>query len=544
MTESSVAPARRIVIYDTTLRDGTQGAGVSFSADDKIKIARKLDAMGVDYIEGGWPASNPKDLTFFEQAAGLQWVHSKITAFGSTRRPNSRPDDDANLRTLINAQTPAVAIFGKSWDLHVRKALRVDPDENLRMIADSVTFLKRHGVEVIYDAEHFFDGYRQNAAYALATLRAARDAGADVVVLCDTNGGTLPHDVRRIVETVVAHLQAPVGIHTHNDCELGVANTLAAVDAGAVHVQGTINGYGERCGNANLCSVIPNLWLKMGYDCLVPDALAHLSEVSRFVSEMANMAPNDYQAFVGRNAFAHKGGVHVSAVMADPITYEHVDPALVGNARRVVISDLSGRANVLYKAAEIGVPLDRSQPEVAEVLTELKALEHEGYQFEGAEASFELLLRRRLGSHRPLFDLEWFRVTVAKGSGDDARAEATIKLAVNGVAEHTAADGNGPVHALDRALRKALEGFYPELRAIRLTDYKVRVLNADAATAARVRVLIESTDGEQTWGTVGVSENVVEASWLALVDSIEYGLLYRRVGARKTEQNPGPVAQE
>lgn len=533
MAESSTTAARRIAIYDTTLRDGTQGAGVSFSADDKIKIARRLDAMGVDYIEGGWPGSNPKDLAFFEQAVTLRWAHSRITAFGSTRRPQSRPDDDANLQMLITVRTPSVAIFGKSWDLHVRKALRVDADENLRMIADSVAFLKGHGVEVIYDAEHFFDGYKENAAYALATLRAARDAGADVLVLCDTNGGTLPPDVRCVVEAVAAHLQAPLGIHAHNDCELGVANTLAAVDAGAVHVQGTVNGYGERCGNANLCSVVPNLRLKMGCDCLVPDALAHLSEVSRFVSEMANMAPNDYQAFVGRNAFAHKGGVHVSAVMADPITYEHIDPAQVGNARRVVVSDLSGRANVLYKAAEIGMPLDRSQPEVAEVLMELKALEHEGYQFEGAEASFELLLRRRLGSHRPLFDLEWFRVTVARGSGDGGRAEATIKLAVNGVVEHTAADGNGPVHALDRALRKALEGFYPELRVIRLTDYKVRVLNADAATAARVRVLIESTDGEQTWGTVGVSENVVEASWLALVDSIEYGLLCRRVGARE-----------
>ena len=519
----------RIVVYDTTLRDGTQGGGITFSADDKVRIARLLDELRVDFIEGGWPGSNPKDMAFFERARDLRWTHATVVAFGSTRRPHRLPEDDANLQTLLAAGTRAVAIFGKSWDLHVTTALHTTLDENLRMIADSVAHCKRAGRQVIYDAEHFFDGLRAAPDYALATLRSARQAGADVLVLCDTNGGSLPHHIRAGVERAAAEVGGPLGIHTHNDGELAVANALVAVEAGAEHVQGTINGYGERCGNANLCSVIPNLQLKLGYSCLPPDSLGRLTEVSRLVSELANRAPDDHQPFVGRNAFAHKGGVHVSAVMADPATYEHIAPEQVGNRRRVIVSDLSGQATVLYKAAEVGIPLDRSRPEVAEILARLKALEHEGYQFEGAEASFELIMRRLLGTQRPLFTLHWFQVTVSK-AGDAARAEATVKLSVDGVEEHTAAEGNGPVHALDRALRKALEGFYPELRAIRLTDYKVRVLNADAATAARVRVLIESSDGERTWGTVGVSENVVEASWLALVDSLEYGLHCRRRG--------------
>ncbi len=518
---------RRIVVYDTTLRDGTQGGGITFSADDKLRIARLLDELGVDFIEGGWPGSNPKDLAFFERARQLRWAHATVVAFGSTRRPHRQPEDDANLLALLQAGTPAVALFGKSWDLHVTTALRTTLDENLRMIADSVAYCKRAGRQVIYDAEHFFDGLRAAPEYALATLRAARQAGADVLVLCDTNGGALPDHIRAGVERVAAEVGGPLGIHTHNDGELAVANTLVAVQAGAEHVQGTVNGYGERCGNANLCSVIPNLQLKLGYACLPEASLVRLTEVSRLVSELANQAPDDDQPFVGRNAFAHKGGVHVSAVMADPATYEHIAPERVGNRRRVIVSDLSGAATVLYKAAEVGIPLDRSRPEVAEILARLKALEHEGYQFEGAEASFELIMRRLLGEQRPLFTLHWFQVTVSK-AGDAARAEATVKLSVDGVEEHTAAEGNGPVHALDRALRKALDGFYPELRSIRLTDYKVRVLNAEAATAARVRVLIESSDGERTWGTVGVSENVVEASWLALVDSLEYGLLCRR----------------
>jgi len=534
--------SQRVAVYDTTLRDGTQGAGISFSADDKLRIARRLDALGVDYVEGGWPGSNPKDLTFFARARDLRWEHCKVTAFGSTRRPRIGPEEDANLQVLLQAATPAVALFGKSWDLHVATALRTDLEENLRMIAESVAYLKRHGVEVIYDAEHFFDGYRHNSAYALATLRAAKDAGADILVLCDTNGGMLPGEIRAVVAVVLREVGGAVGIHAHNDGELAVANSLAAIEAGAAHVQGTINGYGERCGNANLCSIVPNLILKTGRVCLRPAALAELTEVSRFVSEMANLAPNEYQPFVGRNAFAHKGGVHVSAVMADPVTYEHIEPAAVGNRRRVVVSDLSGRANVLYKAAEVGIPLERSRPETAQILARLKQLEHEGYQFEGAEASFELLVRRTLGTHAPPFALQWFRVTVATDRDGAARAEATVKLVVDGVEEHTAADGNGPVHALDRALRKALDRFYPELRAIRLTDYKVRVLNAEAATAARVRVLIQSSDGVRTWGTVGVSENVVEASRIALVDSLEYGLFAR--GSISTQRGDGEHVQQ
>ncbi len=514
---------RRIAVYDTTLRDGTQGAGIAFSAEDKIRIARLLDELGVDYIEGGWPGSNPTDRAFFARARDLRWARARIVAFGSTRRAGQPADADANLRALLEAGTPTVAVFGKSWDLHVTAALRTTLEDNLKMIADSVAFLKGAGREVVYDAEHFFDGLRANPDYALATLRAARQAGADVLVLCDTNGGTLPDGIRAGVERALREVGGPVGIHTHNDGELAVANTLAAVQAGAAHVQGTINGYGERCGNANLCSVIPNLQLKMGYPCLPPASLARLTEVSRVVSELANRAPDDQQPFVGRNAFAHKGGVHVSAVLADPATYEHIDPAVVGNRRRVVVSQLSGQATVLSKAAELGIPLDRSRPEVREILARLKQLEHEGYQFEGAEASFELIMRRLLGAHQPLFTLHWFQVTVG-ASGEGARAEATVKLSVDGVTEHTAADGNGPVHALDRALRKALDRFYPAVRSIRLTDYKVRVLNAEAATAARVRVLIESTDGARSWGTVGVSTNVVEASWLALVDSLEYGV--------------------
>jgi 2-isopropylmalate synthase len=524
---------RRIALYDTTLRDGTQGAGITLSADDKLRIAERLDAFGIDYIEGGWPGSNPKDMEFFERARGRTWRHARLTAFGSTRRPGIRPERDENLDLIVAAGTPAAALFGKSWDLHVREALRTTPDENLAMIGDSVRYLRARGLEVVYDAEHFFDGWKANPEYALATLRAAERAGASVVVLCDTNGGCLPHEIRDGVEAARRAVAGPLGIHAHNDGELGVANTLVAVDAGCVHVQGTVNGIGERCGNANLVSIIPNLQLKMGYRCLDEEQLARLGGLSRYVAEVANLTPNEYQPFVGRNAFAHKGGVHVSAVMAHPPTYEHIAPEVVGNARRVVVSDLSGRANVLYKAREMGIDLSRDRPEVRQILAELKRLEHEGYQFEAAEASFELLMRRILGQHRPSFTLLGLRVTVEKRDsrsdggrdGGVCAAEATIKVAVDGQEEHTAAEGDGPVHALDRALRKALGRFYPAIRRVRLVDYKVRVLNADAATAARVRVLIQSTDGSRTWGTVGVSENVVEASWQALVDSLEYVLL-------------------
>jgi len=525
---------KRIALYDTTLRDGTQGAGITLSADDKLRIAEHLDAFGVDYIEGGWPGSNPKDMEFFERARGRAWRHARLTAFGSTRRSGIPPERDENLNLILAAGTPAAAVFGKSWDLHVREALHTTPEENLAMIEDSVRYLRSRGLEVVYDAEHFFDGWKANPEYALATLRAAERAGASVVVLCDTNGGCLPHEIRAGVEAARRAIEGPLGIHTHNDGELGVANTLVAVDAGCVHVQGTINGIGERCGNANLVSIIPNLQLKMGYRCVPETQIARLGEVSRYVAELANIAPNEYQPFVGLNAFAHKGGVHVSAVMAHPPTYEHIAPETVGNARRVVVSDLSGRANVLYKAQEMGIDLSRDRPEVRQILAELKRLEHEGYQFEAAEASFELLMRRIMGQHRPSFALLGLRVTVEKRDAGVCAAEATIKVAVDGQEEHTAAEGDGPVHALDRALRKALGRFYPEIQRVRLVDYKVRVLNADAATAARVRVLIQSTDGAHTWGTVGVSENVVEASWQALVDSLEYVLLRASVAGGAT----------
>ncbi len=521
----------RIALYDTTLRDGTQGAGVTLSADDKLRIAERLDEFGMDYIEGGWPGSNPKDMEFFDRARSRAWRHARITAFGSTRRAGIPADRDENLQMLLAAQTPTAAVFGKSWDLHVREALHTTLEENLRMIEESVHYLRSRGLEVVYDAEHYFDGLKANPEYALATLAAACRGGADVVVLCDTNGGGLPFEIRAGVEAAQRAVSGPLGIHTHNDGDLGVANTLVAVQAGVRHVQGTINGIGERCGNANLVSVIPTFQLKLGYLCVPETSLTRLGDLSRYVAELANMAPNEYQPFVGRNAFAHKGGVHVSAVMAHPPTYEHIRPEAVGNQRRVVISDLSGRANVLYKAQEMGVDLSKDRPEVRAILAELKRLEHEGFQFEGAEASFELLVRRTLGQHRPAFTLKGLRVMVEKRQDGQCAAEASIRVAVGGQEEHTAAEGNGPVHALDRALRKAVERFYPEIGRVRLVDYKVRVLNADAATAARVRVLIQSTDGTRTWGTVGVSENVVEASWQALVDSLEYVLLGERAGA-------------
>jgi 2-isopropylmalate synthase len=513
----------RIEIYDTTLRDGTQAAGVEFSVEDKVRCARALDELGVDFIEGGWPGSNPRDLAFFRRAREVHWEWAKIVAFGSTRRPQVEAHADPNLQALLEAGTEWVTLFGKSWDLHVHKALRTTLEENLRMIADSVRFLRQSGRRVIYDAEHFFDGFRSDSDYALATLRAAAEAGAERVVLCDTNGGRLPHEVAAIVQAVHSQCGVPLGIHTHNDAGCAVANAIEAVRAGCVHVQGTINGYGERCGNADLCTVIPNLVLKLGYECLRPGSLERLAPTSHLVAEMANLPPEDYQPYVGRNAFAHKGGVHVSAVRVDPATYEHVDPASVGNRRRFVVSDLSGRANILSKAEEMGLPLDPHSPATARILEQVKWLEYSGYQFEGAEASFELLARRLLGQIQDAFEAGPFLVVVHRAL-ERCWAEATVRVRVGDLEEHTAAEGNGPVHALDRALRKALEHFYPELSRIRLVDYKVRVLNAEAATAARVRVLIQSTDGVERWGTVGVSENVVEASWIALVDSLNYAL--------------------
>jgi 2-isopropylmalate synthase len=520
---------QQILLYDTTLRDGTQGEDISFSAEDKMKIAKKLDAFGVSYIEGGWPGSNPKDMEFFERARTTKFKHAKIAAFGSTRRAKNPVDKDENIRALLDAQTPVVTIFGKAWLLHVKQALQISPEENLTLIADSVAYLKKHGKEVIYDAEHFFDGYKQDQAYALKTLSAAAEGGAEILVLCDTNGGTMPWQIAEIVREVKNKISTPLGIHTHNDSDTAVASALLAVREGCIQVQGTINGYGERCGNANLCSIIPDLQLKMGYRCISDEQLLHLSSVSHYVSELANMKHQKNLPFVGESAFAHKGGVHVSAVMKTALTYEHIAPESVGGARRVLISDLSGRSNIIFKAKELGVELNEKSPAVQKIVNEIKEMEHNGYSYEDAEGSFELMVKRHTGEMKQFFDLERFKVSIQKDSLEkDARSEALIKIRVGNETEITAAEGDGPVNALDLALRKALEKFYPELSQIHLTDYKVRVLDTQSATAAKVRVLIETNNGKRSWNTVGVSPDVVEASWKALVDSICYHLLKHR----------------
>jgi 2-isopropylmalate synthase len=515
---------RLIKIYDTTLRDGTQGEGVSFSMEDKVRLATRLDALGIHYIEGGWPGSNPKDLRFFRRMQDVTLKHAKLAAFSMTRRAGGTTESDPNMQALIDAGTPVATIVGKSWDFHVTHALETSLDENLGMIRDTIAFLRPKMEEVLFDAEHFFDGFRKNRAYALATLKAAEAAGAHWLILCDTNGGTLPPDLVEIVREVRRHVKTPLGIHVHNDADCAVASSLAAVLEGVAQVQGTINGFGERCGNANLVSIIPNLMLKMGFDCIPEPNLRELRDVSRFVSELANRKPWAAQPWVGDSAFAHKGGMHVSAVLKHPETYEHVDPEAVGNHRRVLVSELAGKSNILWKAREYGIDLDRDTPDSRRILDRLKALEDEGFQFEGAEASFELLMERALGRHAPYFELEAYRVIVEEQSADEPVAEATVRLRVKGIAEHTAASGNGPVNALDHALRKALEEFYPSLRTMRLLDYKVRILDESKGTGAKTRVLITSGDGEETWGTVGVADNIIEASWQALVDSIEYKL--------------------
>jgi 2-isopropylmalate synthase len=515
--------SERIEIYDTTLRDGAQGEGVNFSVEDKCRIAEHLDALGVDFIEGGWPGSNPRDVEFFERARALRLGHARLAAFGATRRKGFSCETDPSIQALLRAGTPVVTVFGKSWGLHVTEALRLNYEENLEIISDTVRYLAARVACLIYDAEHFFDGYRADPAYALSTLRAAAEGGPARIVLCDTNGGSLPEWVEAVTREVAASVGVPLGVHCHNDGELAVANTLAAVSAGALHVQGTINGYGERCGNANLCSVIPNLELKLGRETNVGRArLSRLRETARTVSELANLALAPSAPFVGASAFAHKGGVHVSAVEREPRTYEHIEPEWVGNRRRVLVSDLSGRANLLAKARELGLEL----PEEGRVLEELKRLEHGGYEFEAAEASFELLVRRMEGSHRPYFELLGFRVIDEHRGALMPMSEATIKVKVGERVEHTAASGTGPVNALDHALRRALEKFYPSLAEVRLVDYKVRVLTGNlSGTASLVRVLITSGDGRTQWGTVGVSSNIVEASWRALVDSVEYKLV-------------------
>jgi len=516
---------KQVFLYDTTLRDGSQGEGISFSVSDKLNIVRKLDRLGIDYIEGGWPGSNPKDLEFFQKVKDLKLRNSKITAFGSTRRAGLKAEDDPNLNAILNTGVRAAAIFGKTWDLHVQEALKVSLEENLAMIDDSVAFLTKQGIEVIYDAEHFFDGYKANPDYALQTLLAAQRAGAKWLTLCDTNGGTLPHEIVDIIRKITPYLHVPLGIHCHNDGDLAVANSIAAVQSGAVLMQGTINGLGERCGNANLCSVIPNLQLKLGLKCLEEDRLRLLTEVSHYVSEIANVVQPNNQPFVGQSAFAHKGGIHVSAVLKNPQTYEHMNPELIGNKRRVLVSELSGASNLEYKAKELGLAFLKDKAKMRQIVQEIKNLEYEGYQFEGAEASLELLLRRAMDEYLPGFHLESFKVLVEKREGQDMISEAMIKLRVGDQIVHTAADGDGPVNALDNALRKALEEFYPVIKEMHLTDYKVRVLDGKDATAAKVRVLIESKDATSTWSTIGVSTNIIEASWHALLDSMDYAII-------------------
>lgn len=514
--------SRRIAIYDTTLRDGSQGEGVNFSLQDKILIARKLDELGVDYIECGYPYSNPKDADFFEEIRHIPLASARICAFGMTRRRNCRAEDDPGLRALLASEAPILTIVGKTWDLHVQQVLGVSLDENLRMIRETIAYLRSQGRTVFYDAEHFFDGMHSNRDYALQTIRTAEQAGASCIILCDTNGGTLPDRIAEYVGIARQAVQTKLGIHCHNDSDVAVANSLVAVDAGASQVQGTINGIGERCGNADLISIIANLALKKGYEVLRAGSLRKLTEVSRYVYETANMNYRNNQPFVGTSAFAHKGGMHVHAVVRNTATYEHIDPALVGNERRILISELSGRSNIAAKMSRLGLPLDESL--LRRVLERVCELENQGYEFEAAEASFDLLVRKLAGLYQPWFERLHYYVTVEADSAGRLVSEATVKLRVGGEVQHVVAEGDGPVNALDAALRKALEPYFPKLKEMRLMDYKVRVVNSRAGTAARVRVVIESGDKEDVWGTVGVSENIIEASWQALVDSFEYKL--------------------
>ncbi len=511
-----------IQIYDTTLRDGTQREGISLSCDDKLRVARKLDALGVAFIEGGWPGSNPKDAEFFERAKDLEWKRALIAAFGSTCRVGGGPEDDVNIKALLDAQTPVCTVVGKTWTLHVTDVLRTTLEDNLRIIEQSLAYLCAQDRRVIYDAEHFFDGYKADPAYALETLKAAVRGGAETVVLCDTNGGTMPWEITSIVREVKAALDHPFGIHTHNDGECAVANSLAAIREGAVQVQGTINGYGERCGNANLCSVIADLELKLNLRCLPDGHLPMLYDVSHFVAEMANLAPDEHLAYVGKSAFAHKGGIHVAAMRRNGQSYQHIDPALVGNEMRVVVSELSGRGNLLSKAEELG--LDVEGAGVADVLNEIKHLEAKGFSFEAAEASVAMMMKRQSAEYKAPFELVDFLVNVEHRSGRGIFAEAMVKVKVDGEVLHTAAEGNGPVNALDRALRKALKTHYAQIEGFQLADYKVRILDGNNGTEAITRVLIDTQNGRRRWSTVGASTNIIEASWRALVDSIEYGL--------------------
>lgn len=515
----------QVELYDTTLRDGTQAEGVSLSVEDKLKITVKLDELGIQYIEGGWPGSNPKDVEYFARVKEIPLQNALICAFSYTGRAGLRVDEDTNLAMLLDAQTPVVTIVGKTWDLHVHEVLRVSLDQNLKMIEDTIAYLRRQGRRMIYDAEHFFDGYRANPAYAMRTLEAAANGGAETIVLCDTNGGSLPWDIEEMTRTVGRSVSVPLGIHAHNDSELAIANSLAAVRGGATQVQGTINGYGERVGNANLISIAADLKLKMGVDCLTSEQLCALTDVARHVSEVANMAPDNRQPFVGLSAFAHKGGIHADATVKCRESYQHIDPELVGNQTRVLISELSGKGNVLFKVDELNLDVALSKDEARQVVKQIKELESQGFVFEGAEGSVELLVRRNRPDYKPPFELIDFMVVMEHRQGQGILAEATVKVRVGDEVKHTAADGNGPVNALDAALRKALLRFYPQLDNVHLEDYKVRILDGDAATAARTRVLVDSTNGHRRWSTVGSSTNIIEASWQALRDSFEYALL-------------------
>ena len=524
----------KVVLYDTTLRDGAQMEGISLSVEDKLKITGKLDELGIHYIEGGWPGSNPKDAEFFARARSLKLANSTIVAFGSTRRVSASADKDANLRALLEAQTKVITLVGKSSALHVRRVLETTPEENLDMIADSIRHLKSHGRSVFYDAEHFFDGFKEDPEYSLKTVQVAAEAGADTIVLCDTNGGCLTDELADIVGHVRETTRVPLGIHVHNDADLAIANSLMAVRHGVTQIQGTINGYGERCGNANLISIIGNLKIKMGVDCISDEQLAHLTEVSRYVSEIANLPPDQHQPYVGNSAFSHKGGLHAAAVDKLEESYQHIPPDLVGNWKRVVISELSGKVNIAYKVKELGIDTELGAKETKKILQQIKDLENRGFQYEGAEASFELLVRRAQKGYRPPFELVDYMAlvennrrtpTIAQDGEEEMLAEAMVKVRVGDEVIHTAAEGNGPVNALDAALRKALLQFYPSLSMVRLTDYKVRIIDETAGTQSTVRVLIEFTDGEEQWRTVGSSTNIIEASWLALTDSLEYWLI-------------------
>jgi 2-isopropylmalate synthase len=515
----------QILIYDTTLRDGTQGEQINFSAEEKLRIAQRFDEAHFHYIEGGWPGSNPKDLRFFEMAKDIKFKNSRLTAFGSTRKQHTKPAACPNLKALVKAGTPAVAIFGKSWDLHVHEILKIDLEENLRMISDSIQYLKAMGKEVLFDAEHFFDGYKNNPRYAAKVIKTALAAGAEMIVLCDTNGGSMPHEISSIVNKVSSYIPLNMaGIHTHNDCGLAAANAIAAVQEGIRMVQGTINGYGERCGNADLILLIGNLQMKMGKNCLPAESIHQLTNLSRYISDVANIPPLNSRPFVGRSAFAHKGGMHVSAVVKNSTAYEHMQPELVGNHRRVLVSDLAGKSNVEYKAKELGIDLAKNASLSKKIVHEVKLMEDRGFQFDSADGSLSLLIKKAIGEFIDPFTLECFSVVTSRTLDNPCLSQATIKISVNGEEELTAAEGNGPVNALDHALRKALTKFYPQIKEMHLVDFKVRTLEGSEGTAAGVRVLLDSTDGEEVWSTIGVSGNIIEASWQALVDSIEYKL--------------------